>query len=224
MTQETLPTGYGELIKAVNAVMNEVTFIEKDKTVGEGKNSYKAVSDEGVKKLIGAAMAKNGLAIFQTGVKATPNIHRYIDNNGYQKTSVFTEVLTKYRLCHISGEYIDLEGYGHGVDSQDKSAGKATTYALKYLLLYTFLVSTGKIDDADSVHSDEISKEQKVKAKPKASNKAISDACDRIMNGEIGIVEKAAAYFDLTPEQTELLCATQKQFDTENTAKNLIEK
>ena len=45
-------------------------------------------------------------------------------------------------------------GYGHGVDSQDKSAGKATTYALKYALLNTFLVPTGDIDDTDNTHSD----------------------------------------------------------------------
>ena len=47
-------------------------------------------------------------------------------------------------------------GYGHGIDSQDKAPGKATTYALKYALLYTFMVATGKIDDADSTHSDDI--------------------------------------------------------------------
>ena len=56
-------------------------------------------------------------------------------------------------------------GYGHGVDSQDKSAGKATTYALKYALLYAFLVPTGKIDDADNTHSEEISTPKKSEAK-----------------------------------------------------------
>jgi len=193
--KDTLPNGYGEIVKAVNAVMTEVSFIEKDKTIGEGKNSYKGVSDEGVKKLIGAAMAKHGLAIFQVGIKATPNIHRFTDNNGYQKTSVFTEVVTKYRLCHISGEYVDLEGYGHGVDSQDKSAGKATTYALKYLLLYTFLVSTGKIDDADAVHSDEITKSVTVKVdkaptKPNATKEIVENYCAAILNGEIGMYEE----------------------------------
>jgi hypothetical protein len=40
------------------------------------------------------------------------------------------------------------------VDTQDKSAGKATTYALKNALLYTFLVPTGTIDDADVTHSE----------------------------------------------------------------------
>jgi len=57
---------------------------------------------------------------------------------------------------HESGESKEISGYGHGVDPQDKGAGKATTYALKYALLYTFLVPTGSIDDADKTHSDNI--------------------------------------------------------------------
>lgn len=209
-TNDTLPNGYGEIVKAVNAVMTEVSFIEKDKTIGEGKNSYKGVSDEGVKKLIGAAMAKHGLAIFQVGIKATPNIYRFTDNNGYQKTSVFTEVVTKYRLCHISGEYVDLEGYGHGVDSQDKSAGKATTYALKYLLLYTFLVSTGKIDDADAVHSDEITKAVMVKvekapSKPKMTKEIADNYIAAILAGELGMFEEATSKYDITPNGIKIL-------------------
>lgn len=203
-TSSELPNGYGELVKAVNKVMEEVSFIEKSKTIGEGKNSYKGVSDEDVKKLIGQSMAKHGLAIFQIGIKPTTHIHRYTDNNGYQKTSVFTEVIPRYRLCHVSGETIELEGYGHGVDSQDKSAGKATTYALKYLLLYTFLVSTGKIDDADNTHSEAVEM-PKMQAQPKPQSKAepktatgklvltkeiASNYEAAILNGEIGAYEE----------------------------------
>ena len=47
------------------------------------------------------------------------------------KQSVFTDAHTKYLLLHTSGESIELSGYGQGVDTQDKGAGKATTYALK---------------------------------------------------------------------------------------------
>ena len=60
-------------------------------------------------------------------------------------------------LVHAeSGESIEFVGYGHGVDSQDKAAGKATTYALKNCLLYTFLTPVGKIDDTETTHSDQI--------------------------------------------------------------------
>lgn len=143
---------------AILAVMDAVKGIEKDKTVGTGNNAYQGVSDQSVKQIIGTAMAQNGLCIVPTGVKPTTRIDRWTETGGQygdkQKQSVFTEVETKYLLMHTSGESIELSGYGHGTDPQDKSAGKATTYALKYTLLYMFLVPTGKIDDADNHHSD----------------------------------------------------------------------
>jgi hypothetical protein len=149
------------LIKAVIAVMNEVKGIEKSMTVGNGKNSYKGVPDKEVKKIIGSAMAKNGLCILPIGIKPTIKIERWeepdYNKDLKQKQSVFTEVVSTYLLMHESGESQEICGYGHGVDSQDKGAGKATTYALKYALLYSFLVPTGDIDDADIVHSQEYS-------------------------------------------------------------------
>lgn len=151
------------LTKAVISVMKEVKGIEKDLNVGTGNSSYKGVGDQQVKKVIGDAMAKNGLCILPISVNSKTQIDRWEETSQYgvkQKQSVLTEVETKYLLLHESGESVEIAGYGHGVDSQDKSAGKATTYALKYTLLYMFLVPTGKIDDADNTHSEEIPQPQ----------------------------------------------------------------
>jgi len=158
-----------EIAKAVIAVMNEVKGIEKSMTVGSGNNSYKGVADQDVKQIIGDAMAKHGLCIIPTSIDAKTQVDRWEELDSYSKTgamktkqSIFTEVKSKYLLLHESGESIELSGYGHGIDSQDKGAGKATTYALKYALLYTFLVPTGKIDDTDNHHSDTLPKPVKV--------------------------------------------------------------
>ena len=148
-----------EIAKAILKVMEEVKGIDKSMTVGNGASSYKGVPDQEVKKIIGEAMQKNGLCLLPIGVDSSTKIERWEEDNGnYKKSkqSVFAEVKTKYLLLHSSGESIELAGYGHGVDSQDKGAGKATTYALKYTLLYTFLVPTGKIDDSDNTHSESI--------------------------------------------------------------------
>jgi hypothetical protein len=147
------------IAKAILAVMKEVKGIEKSMTVGGGAMSYKGVPDIEVKKVIGAAMEKNGLCILPISVEPKVQIDRWeevYNNQSKQKQSIFTDVKTKYLLLHDSGESIELAGYGHGVDSQDKGAGKATTYALKYTLLYTFLIPTGKIDDADVHHSESV--------------------------------------------------------------------
>jgi hypothetical protein len=146
------------LAKAILKVMEAVKGIDKTMTIGTGNSSYKGVPDQEVKKIIGDEMKKAGLVLLPISVEPNTTVERWVENGQYgekQKQQVFTEVKTKYLLLHESGESIELARYGHGVDSQDKGAGKATTYALKYTLLYAFLVPTGKIDDADSTHSDE---------------------------------------------------------------------
>jgi hypothetical protein len=151
------------LAQAILKVMEDVKGIDKTMTIGTGNSSYKGVPDQEVKKIIGESMKKHGLAILPISVEPTLKIDRWEEVDQYSKEtpkatkvkqSIFTEVKTKYLLLHESGESMELAGYGHGVDTQDKGAGKATTYALKYTLLYTFLVPTGKIDDADVTHSD----------------------------------------------------------------------
>lgn len=195
-----------EIAKAILAVMNEVKGIDKTMTVGSGNSSYKGVPDQEVKKIIGAAMAKNGLSILPISINPKTQIDRWEEvYNGQpkQKQSVFTEVETKYLLLHESGESIEISGYGHGVDSQDKGAGKATTYALKYALLYTFLVPTGKIDDADNHHSEDISA-------PKAKLLPFSQATFEKMKQAIEAGNKKMVIdnihkYDISPEFTTTL-------------------
>ena len=149
-----------EISKAILAVMNDVKSIDKTMDVGTGGSSYKGVSDKVVKEVLQPALVKHGLVIAPTEVLGRSHTDRWeetYNGNVKQKQSTFTEVQTKYLLIHQeSGESIELAGFGHGVDSQDKGAGKATTYALKYALLYTFLIPTGKIDDADTEHSEDM--------------------------------------------------------------------
>lgn len=147
------------LAKAVLAVMDEVKGVEKNMTVGAGNASYKGVSDKDVKTAIGRSMQKNGLSLLPIGVEDKVKIDRWEEVSQYgakQKQNINVSVKTKYLLLHESGESQEVMGYGHGIDPQDKAAGKATTYALKNLLLYMFLVPTGTIDDTDTTHSDNI--------------------------------------------------------------------
>jgi hypothetical protein len=179
------------LAKAVIAVMQEVKGIEKTMTIGSGSSAYKGVPDQEVKKIIGDSMAKNGLCILPIGVKPKIQIDRWEETayDNYQKKevtkqkqSVFTEVTTEYLLLHTSGESQVLSGYGHGTDSQDKGAGKSTTYALKYVLLYTFLVPTGKIDDADNTHSDSI--QTPIAPQPQPQQPTVDEVNAKIINAK----------------------------------------
>jgi hypothetical protein len=162
-TEKTEQTPLNIYAAMVN-VMHEVKNIDKSLTVGDGKASYKGVADKDVKQVIGQSMAKNGLVCFPISIEPTVKIERWNETqtyNGQQyekvKQSVFTEVLAKFKIVYApTMESIEIVGYGHGIDTQDKSAGKATTYALKNALLYSFLVPTGAIDDTDKTHSNDI--------------------------------------------------------------------
>lgn len=193
-----------EISKAIVSVMKEVKGIDKSMTVGTGSNSYKGVSDKDVKNAIGKAMEKYGLCMIPVDVDPTLQIDRWEQEEFYngksngikQKQSVFASVKTKYLLLHESGEYIEVMGYGHGTDTQDKAAGKATTYALKYALLYTFMVPTGKIDDAETTHSEEI----EVPQLPWLSEgtKEFNGAVEKIKAGKSSI-EALKKYFRISP-------------------------
>lgn len=196
------------LAKAIIAVMQEVKGIDKNMSVGTGNNSYKGVADQDVKKTIGDAMAKHGLCILPIGVEPKVEVNRWeTQYNGQpqQKQSIFTEVTTRYLLIHTSGESQEITGYGHGVDSQDKGAGKATTYALKYALLYLFMVPTGKIDDADKTHSDQI-EGVRANGKPELipGMTAWKKAVDHLAKG--GSIEQVKNTYHISPQlEKELL-------------------
>jgi len=200
------------LAKAIIAVMRKVKGIDKTMTIGEGRNSYKGVPDQEVKKVIGEAMTENGLCILPIDADAKIQIDRW-EAPGYnggapvQKQSVFCEVKTKYMLLHESGESMELSGYGHGIDSQDKGAGKATTYALKYTLLYLFLVPTGKIDDTDTTHSETIDTPKKQKPELTPAHEKWTGAIAALTSGKTTIeaIEKA---YKLSTENREILLSS----------------
>lgn len=187
-----------EIAKAIQKVMEEVNGIAKNMTVWSGNNSYKWVADKDVKQAIREALIKNGLSVLP--ISGTPRIHieRWEEMDNYSKSmktkqSVFTEIETEYLLLHTSWESLKVYGYGQGVDTQDKWAGKATTYALKNTLLNMFLIPTGV--DTDNTHSDEYDVPAKKKSYFNESNlKSLSDSKNRYPSAQEAISVAESKY------------------------------
>lgn len=190
------------LAQAVIQVMQEVKSIEKNMQIGEGKYSYKGIADKDVKYQIGSAMERAGLCILPIGIDPEIRIDRWQDGARW-KQSILTEVKTEYLLLHESGESQKIIGYGHGIDAQDKSAGKATTYALKNALLYAFMVPTGTIDDADKTHSNNIAVPA---SKPlrKLTDAQFEKGMEAIDKGDY-TAEEMRGEFQLTEEQSKTI-------------------
>jgi hypothetical protein len=188
--------------KAIISVMKSVKGMEKNMKVGKGNYAYNGTSDKDVKEVFNEALAENGLCILPISVEDEIHVERYVDQYGKPKMSVMTVVKTKYLLLHDSGESIELAGYGQGVDSQDKGAGKATTYALKNCLLYTFLTPVGKIDDTDTTHSEEIATPPAPAApKPPAKKKLTKDQFESAVGGTKVQIQTVLDKFTMTATQ-----------------------
>ena len=196
------------LAKAVISVMKEVKGMEKNSRVGAGtKAAYDGTKDQDVKEVFNEALANNGLCMLQIGIEEETQIDRWQEEQTWngktqlkQKQSVFTKVKTKYLLLHDSGESVELAGYGHGIDAQDKGAGKATTYAMKNCLLYSFCTPVGKIDDTETTHSNSIATPQKEKEWLKDDQyKQLQDKAN------IKHIPSYLENFKVRPEQKELL-------------------
>ena len=109
---------------------------------------------------------------------------------------------------HESGETMEICGYGHGIDSQDKAAGKATTYALKNALLYTFLTPVGKMPDTDETHSDEIEVPKVVKVQNKKRQMVNDDQIDLLVTWAAEkkyTIDDVEKHYELKPQQKAIL-------------------
>lgn len=210
---ETQSQQISTIAKAIIAVMQDVKGMEKNSRVGTGASTYNGTKDQDVKEVFNEAMAKHGLCILPISIEPKIQIDRWNEETQYglkPKQSITTEVTTKYLLLHESGESIELAGYGQGIDSQDKGAGKATTYALKNCLLYTFLTPVGKIDDTDTTHSEQIQtppskKEYPQNDLPWITDKQVQSLVTRIKGGEQGIIEQAKQAFKISKANMEKL-------------------
>ena len=82
------------------------------------------------------------------------------------RKSLFERIETIYRFVNVDNptEYIDITTYGDGIDTQDKSVGKAMTYGDKYALMKAYKIITG--DDPDAKPSEALKGLQTKPAKP----------------------------------------------------------
>lgn len=152
------------LHQRIICVMNDVSYLQKDKKVSTGgEGSYNAISIEKITEEVSKAMVRHGITIVpvDTILKREDTVLEQTFKDGSKRQSVqrFTTLEKKYRVTNADNpdDFIIASSCGTGVDSQDKSVGKAGTYAYKYLLIRLFAIATG--EDTDDVASAVIDKQ-----------------------------------------------------------------
>ena len=158
------------IYQRMNAVQKEVDYIQKgDKKVD---NKYGFVSHDQVTAKMQPYLVKHGICVVcsvesykNTDVDAQrwcSKSNKYIDF-----VNLRTELVLNVKFVNIddSSDFIEVKTIGFGLDSSDKGAGKAVSYAFKYALLKNFMLETG--DDPDEEQQTEV-----IKSKDSSSFKA----------------------------------------------------
>lgn len=140
------------LYQKIQAVANEVMTIDKDMKVGTGSYAYKAVSDLSVTKRVKEAELKHGITSIPVRQELISNeVVRKIVKDGAESItySFIIKMTTKIVEVAKPENFVEVESFGHGLDSGDKGFGKASTYARKYALLNAYKIATGEDPDAE---------------------------------------------------------------------------
>ena len=166
--------------------MSEVTIkiskVAKNLEVGEGKNQYKAVGEADVLKAVKPIEAECGIYSYPANRRIVKEAEymRKSEWNGKvtERMNLFMRIETVYRFVNVDNpeEYIEIVGYGDGIDSQDKAPGKAMTYSDKYALLKAYKIQTG--DDPDQSESEELKNPEPKKPTKKSEPVVKADADD----------------------------------------------
>lgn len=148
----------GNIYQRIQAVTNEIKFIEKNIEVGSGRSTYNAVGDSDVIKKVNEAEKKCGLVsipVKQELVKT--DIIKVAGREG--ETYKYVDIVKMtIQIINIDNpeEVIEVESFGRGLDSGDKGFGKASTYARKYALLNAYKIATGEDPDKDKSKDDKV--------------------------------------------------------------------
>jgi hypothetical protein len=119
-------------------VMKSVKYIQKGDRKVNGQ--YTFVSHDAVVEKLRPAFIENGILPIATIVNHTQEGNR-------------SEVDIEVKFCNIDdpSDFITVNGFGYGIDNQDKGPGKAVSYAVKYCFLKTFCLETGDDPEKDNI-------------------------------------------------------------------------
>lgn len=188
------------IYEKLSAITTELSTVAKNLEVGIGQAKYKAVGEADVLRAVKPLEAKYKVysypchrQIIESGTIENESIDRQTKEKVI-KRNLFERIEVVYRFVNIEkpDEFIDITTYGDGIDSQDKSVGKAMTYADKYALLKAYKIITG--EDPDQNASEDLNNANTKKA---PLNQQLLNECERL-----GIdLNKVAVYYKKTVDQ-----------------------
>jgi len=150
------------LYEKINAIMGDVKSLKKDGNIAFGTTKYNFLSEAKTTETFHELFVKYKIVLLPVDIEEI--------KEGQITRGIFT-----YRMVNIEDptDCVILKAAGHGHDSMDKGAAKASSMAYKYLLWRTFAIASN--DDPDQTSSAEL----KSKAKEESEKARLKEIADK---------------------------------------------
>ena len=185
-------------------ITNEISNVNKNLTVGEGKSAYKAVGEADILKAVKELEFKYRVYSYPINREVLESTMYTTTNNYGEKNNIFSRIKTAYRFVNIDkpDEYIETITFAEGIDTQDKGSGKAMTYSDKYALMKSYKIITG--EDPDQNPSEDGYKKKQTPT--------------GVTNNKVTEVEAKSIYALMTRKGYDVVPTLEKNYGIKNTA------
>ena len=143
------------IFQRINAVMQEIDYIKKDKKVSGGGANYAAVSHDQVVAMVRESVVKNGIVIYPEQLESKVLVAR---DKSKDIAMMLYEGEFNIHFVNIDdgADRLTVRIVGHANDNGDKAPGKAVTYATKSAILKVFAIETGENDESRNYKEPEV--------------------------------------------------------------------
>ena len=158
------------IYQKINEVRKEIGYVQKDKEVGFGKSSYRAVTHDAVTGMVRISLIKHGVVIVPSVMSSVFHQAELITTVGDDGVSKTAHAKQRLYEATYQVEFVNIEDpadrivtqqNAHALDNGDKAPGKAMSYATKYAMLKIFNIETGE-DEESRYHQDEFDIDQQL--------------------------------------------------------------
>lgn len=135
------------IYQRILAVASDVGYVKKDVKVQAGSaGNYAGVSHDAVVAKLRGAMIKHGVAMSVT--QTAEHITEGQTKSGAPKIRYAAWYTMRLINADAPEQIVEQSIHVHAEDGGDKAPGKSISYAVKMLLLKTFLLETGENDES----------------------------------------------------------------------------
>lgn len=137
------------IYQRIAEVMKVVKYVQKDTKVGDGRNSYKAVSHDKVASVLRDACIDQGIVIHPSQISKGMSVDGV---TSYGKPKIRFEALFAVSFVNIEKpeDFFVVNIEAHGDDNMDKAPGKALSMATKMAMLKVFMLESGDNEESRS--------------------------------------------------------------------------